>query len=312
MLRGTQTLRPGGSFNWVLRRYSLIDLTNLLMVGVLFLFYLFALQDLPNLLLAPFLYLFLILMVESTVFLRGRFRGRSLAAPLVFLLTVLFLFVAFESLALTLPYFNPQRYDWLMTAADHALFGFHPTIWLEGVIHPALTEGMYILYAFYFPMPVILLGWMLARRRYRAVSDGVFRYLLCYYGAYVVYFFVPVQGPRFHLANLQSVELTGWLLSDPIRGLIDLFEPNKLDAFPSLHAAILLVTLILAFRENKAMFRWFLGIGSGILVSLVYLRYHYFVDVVAGLAWGWVSWWLGGRLSNRYNSAMASHFGDEL
>ncbi|MDT8396331.1 MAG: phosphatase PAP2 family protein [bacterium] len=304
-------MRFSGSSNRGMARYSLIDLTNLLMAGFLLVFYFLALPRIPNPLQAPAWYLILVLLVESSVRVRERYDGRRLAPPLIFLLTVLFLFVAFESIALTLPHFNPRRYDWLMAAADHTLFGLHPTVWLEGFSSPVLTEALYILYAFYFPMPVILLGWMLARGRYRAVSDGVFRYLLCYYGAYVAYFLVPVQGPRFYLAHLQGDRLSGLFLSEPIRKLIDLLEPNKLDAFPSLHAAILLVTLMLAFRENRAMFRWFLGCGVGILVSLVYLRYHYVVDLIAGLVWAVAGWHLGGWIIRKCGAGLAPHFGEE-
>jgi len=289
--------------------YSLIDLTNLTMTGFLIFLYLLALPALPHPYLSLVLYMFLILLVGSTVLLREQYIGRRFTPLLIFTLTVLFLFTAFESLGLTLSYVNPRRYDWFMLAADHALFGVHPTLWLEPVIRPWATELMYLFYAFYFPMPVILLVWMLQKRRYQSVSDGIFRYLLCYYGAYAIYFLVPVRGPRFELTTLHEVPLRGLCLSEPIRRIIDFLEPNKLDAFPSLHAAILGVTVILAFRENRTLFMWFMGCGLGILVSLVYLRYHYVVDVIAGLIWAAASWYLGGWLAGRFGSGLAPHFG---
>jgi membrane-associated phospholipid phosphatase len=274
----------------------------------------FALLSLPHLAhpaAAWILYLFLILTVEAGVVARGRCRQSALLSSVLFCLTVLFLFAAFESLALTLPYFNSHRYDGLMAAADRSLLGVDPTLFLEKFTHPAITEVLYVLYAFYFPMPVILLVWMLRRGRLSAAADGTLRYLVCYYGAYIAYFFIPVRGPRFYLAHLQGEPLTGLLLSEPIRRLIDLLEPNKLDAFPSLHAAILLITLILAFRENRTMFRWFLALGAGIVVSLVYLRYHYLADVLAGLLWGAASWWLGGLAGRKFGPALAAHYGEE-
>ncbi len=310
MAREKRPVRPEGLPGRALRQHSPVDLLNLGMVGILFGFSLPALRK-PALLPAVIpLYLFLVALVESTVLLRksrGPIRGRRSA---IFLLTVLFLFTAFESLALTLPSFNPLRYDGVMAAADWALFGNHPTVFLERFAHPALTEILYVLYAFYFPMPVILLVWMLRKERLGAAADGTLRYLVCYYGAYMTYFFIPVRGPRFHLAHLQGEPLTGLLLSEPLRRFIDLLEPNKLDAFPSLHAAILLVTLLLAYRENRSLFRWFAVPGAGIFVSLVYLRYHYVVDVLAGLVWGWVSWRIGGWVTGRFGPGLAPHFGE--
>jgi membrane-associated phospholipid phosphatase len=289
---------------------SLIDLTNLTMAGFLILLYLLALPGLPHPYLSLALYMFLILLVGSTVLLREHFRGRRFTPLLIFTLTVLFLFIAFESLGLTLSHVNPRRYDWFMVAVDHALLGVHPTLWLEPFIRPWATELLYIFYALYFPLPVILLVWMLQKRRYQRVSDGIFRYLICYYGAYATYFLLPVRGPRFELTALHAVPLKGLYLSEPVRRIIDFLEPNKLDAFPSLHAAILGITVILAFRENRVLFRWFMGCGLGILVSLVYLRYHYVVDVIAGLIWAAVSWYFGGWVAGRFGAVLAPHFGE--
>jgi len=40
--------------------------------------------------------------------------------------------------------------------------------------------------------------------------------------------------------------------------------------------------LYYGFRLHRKTFRWLLPFGIGIIVSTVYLRYHYVVDVVAG------------------------------
>src|SRR5205085_1117485 len=77
--------------------------------------------------------------------------------------------------------------------------------------------------------------------------------LVCYYGAYACYFALPALGPRFHLPALAAPP-TGVVLAEPIRRLIDVLEPNKLDCFPSLHAAILFVTMAVARRETPPLF----------------------------------------------------------
>ena len=59
---------------------------------------------------------------------------------------------------------------------------------------------------------------------------------------------------------------------------------NKVDVFPSLHCAI--SAFILFFHRVHApnCFRWVLVPTIGLWVATIYLRYHYFVDVLAGFA----------------------------
>jgi membrane-associated phospholipid phosphatase len=62
-------------------------------------------------------------------------------------------------------------------------------------------------------------------------------------------------------------------------------------AFPSLHAAVSLLTCWYAWRYC----RWYLPIlvvvVTGLLVGTVYLRHHYVVDLIAGaMLVPWVLW----------------------
>jgi membrane-associated phospholipid phosphatase len=133
-------------------------------------------------------------------------------------------------------------------------------------------------------------------------------FFLCYYSAYVSYFFFPVEGPRLFLANLHTVKLVGIVFAEKIRNLIDFFEPNKLDCFPSLHSAILSVTMLVCHRHNRKMFWLFQPIAIGIMISLVYCRYHYVVDIVAGFVWAFPAFYGGIYLNNRLNKHFRFHF----
>jgi membrane-associated phospholipid phosphatase len=209
-----------------------------------------------------------------------------------------------------LPYFNSNQFDALMANVDLLMLGVHPTVWLESWTHPFLTEVLYIFYFFYFPMPLIIIGWMYKNGKVEDIERSFFIYCICYYGAYILYFLIPVQGPRFFMSALQSVSLDGYFLAEPIRELINVLEPNKLDAFPSLHAAILIVTMFITFRHNKTMFYYFIPVSVGITVSLVYLRYHYVIDVLAGFIWGGLSWTLADKIYKKNNHNFNFHFGN--
>ncbi len=292
------------------RRLSSIDGINLLFLAALFLILLVTLGKTPYgtilLLIYPGLFLFILYAAG----IRRRWRKDGMRRLAMGIYPILFLFGAFETFFMLLPYFNEAFYDGGMAWADHAVFGVHPTVWMEQWASPPLTDFMYLLYLFYFPMPLIPLLWLYRKRRFADLERSMFIYLAVYYSAYLVYFFVPVEGPRFYLEKLQQVPLDGIVFAAPIRGLIDVLEPNKSDCFPSLHAAITLVTLLAAFRIHRKMFYFLLPLCAGILLSLVYCRYHYVVDVVAGLAWAFTGWMVGGVIQDKVKVFFAPHFGN--
>ena len=292
----------------LLRKISILDFINLSFLLIVLLFYLASFHRTPYRWVLLFVYFVLFLLILLSGYLRYKFADKPWRRLTLLAILVLFLLGMFESFFMIIPYFREVRYDALMATIDLNILSVYPTVWAERWIHPFITEILYMLYAFYFPMPLIVIGWMIKRKKFQEVEQAVFVLALCYYAAYIIYFFVPVCGPRFYLADLQTLPLDGYLLAEPIRNIINILEPNKLDAFPSLHAAILLLTLLIARKYHRAMYLIFIPVAVGILVSLVYLRYHYVIDVLVGLLLAILSWILGNRLYEKYHKNFDFHF----
>lgn len=281
-------------------RVSVIDGLNLAFLGLVSAFA--ALSATPYAVPLALVYPALLLWLLLTI----RWHDRRLA---MFILPVVFLFAVFETLFMVVPYFSSWRADEFLARMDMALFGVNPTEWATRWATPWLTEVLYGCYLFYFAMPLILLGWMYARSMIPEIEEAFFVYLTCYYASYVLYFIFPAEGPRFYLAAAHPQPLPGLALTEPIRGLIDALEPNKLDAFPSLHAAILLTTLIFALRHNRRLLYWLLAPAIGTTISLVYCRYHYGVDVVVGFGMAALNYRLAKGVYVRIRPLFAAHFG---
>lgn len=94
----------------------------------------------------------------------------------------------------------------------------------------------------------------------------------------------PAIGPRFTMEHLHNSALEGLFITAPLQDLLNRLEGVKRDAFPSGHTAITLLVVYLAWRFEKRLFVVFLPVAGALLFSTVYLRYHYVVDVIAGLA----------------------------
>ena len=206
---------------------------------------------------------------------------------LLLIYPAIFLVIIFDSIHLVLPYINSNIYDKELYEIDRWLLGVNPTVWIERFINPYLTEFMYILYFFYFPMPLIILGYLYLKKMYKELDKSLVFLLITYYGAYLLYFLVPALGPRFYpeLVRQQTVSLDGLWLTDTIRDTISSLEHNKFDAFPSLHAAITLTTVIIIARYRKKWLWFFIPVSTGIFISLIYCRYHYFIDIIGGVVW---------------------------
>ncbi len=285
-----------------------IDVLNVVFVFIIFIFYLISLPHNPYGV-WPLVILFLSLaLVWLAVFLRKKLPPGNMKTPgqkigKVFLdfYPLIFMFVIFESFFMILPYFNPHDFDHELARMDFKMFGVYPTVWIEQWVRPWLTDLLYLVYFIYYPFPLFILVWLYKKKMFTELDRSIFLLLVVNYGAYIIYFFVPAMGPRFYepVMQLQSKTLNGVFLAVPIRNFIHFFEPNKFDAFPSLHTATTLTTLIIMARYNRKMFLIFIPLFAGILVAVIYCRFHYVVDVFAGILWTIVAVTTAGRFYDK-------------
>jgi len=175
----------------------------------------------------------------------------------------------------------PDRDCWLI-AADRFLFGTDPTIWLQRIVNPILTEAMQIIYATNYFLPAILVLALYLSRDRTAFQHSVWVLTLGYILSYLGYFIIPAIGPRLTLEH--AIPLQGVMLREKLAALNYALEAVPRDCFPSGHTELPLVTLWLAFRHRRPLARVYLPIVLLLICSTVYLRYHYVIDVLAGAA----------------------------
>ena len=285
-----------------LRYFSILDRLNSMFLLIMLVIYFFSLPFTPYKLGPLLVFALSAVSVWMSVYLRKKNLTTGIAKFFRLAYPLIYLFVIFESFFMILPFINPNRYDELLTNIDFSMFGVHPTVWIEQWNRAWLTDFFYLLYVFYFPMPLFILAWLYKQKRFVDLDKSIWIYMLTYYGAYLGYFLVPAAGPRFYepLMKLQQTGLDGLFLARPVRTVINFLEPNKLDAFPSLHAAISFTTLMLMGKYNKKMFWIFLPIITGIMISLVYCRYHYVIDMIAGIGWSVTTFVFGQLIYNKF------------
>ena len=212
--------------------------------------------------------------------------------------------VAFFNLRGVVAGINPRDYDLQLAAIDRWLFGgINPTQWMERFSRPWLDEYLQLAYVSYYFIPLVL-GLVLYRWADEPPGESFRRavlvLLLTFYLSYLGYLLVPAVGPRFTMPH--SKELNGLLLTPYLKRLINLLEPTHRDCFPSGHTAVSFAAFLLAFRHKRRLFWWLLPVVLSLIVSTVYHRYHYAVDVLAGMVLGLFAFLFGEWLFDHWES----------
>ena len=208
---------------------------------------------------------------------------------------IVFVIVTYELLGGLIPYVRPDVDD-LLIRIDLALFGVHPTVWLERFFVPWLADILALAYASYYFIPVVLIGILYFRGKEEEFSLTICTLVLGYYLSFVGYITMPSIGPRFTLASLQQVPIKGGVILNSVVNILNFLEGNPRDCFPSGHTQMVLISLWFAFKYKRPLFWIYLPICTALIFSTVYLRYHYVIDLAAGFTFAGITLLLGNRL----------------
>jgi membrane-associated phospholipid phosphatase len=192
--------------------------------------------------------------------------------------------------------------DDLLIAADRALFGVDVTVWFERFVTPFWNDFFAVAYTSYYFLALTLASLLWAFRRADA-HRFFFTVVLAYQVSYMGYFVIPGIGPRATLADRQTVSVHDTPISKAIDDTLNKLEHTKNDAFPSGHTMIAVVTLLVARKRLRTAFWFLLPVATSLVISTIYCRYHYAIDVIAGIALAAIVVPLGDRLYDRWMEA---------
>ena len=196
--------------------------------------------------------------------------------------------------------------DQALMGLDQRLFGFQTSLVLQRIISPGLTAWMTFAYFFHIiniPLVACFVYMRRDRARFREMMSGLM--VVSFFGL-LGYLLVPAIGPMYTLRDQYTV---------PLQQSVSMFSREvdfmdfariRRDVFPSLHVAISFVVWLYAYRNSKKLF-WILSpLILSLWVSTIYLRYHYLIDVVAGLILAPLSFLLANWLFQRFGEIPVS------
>jgi len=183
---------------------------------------------------------------------------------------------------------------------DQRLFGFQASVAIQRFITPSRTAWMEFSY-FYHVLHIPLVGCFVylcrPRSRFREMMSGL---MVVTFLGLVGYILVPAIGPLYTQQNLYTIPLRQPIsLFNQQLEFMDLARIHR-DVFPSMHVAISFLVWLYAFRNSRLLFFLLSPLVLSLWVSTIYLRYHYLVDVMAGLLLAPVSFLLANWLFERF------------
>jgi membrane-associated phospholipid phosphatase len=210
-------------------------------------------------------------------------------------------------------YLDPVMISW-----DQALLGCQPSVlFMDRLPYLLVSE---IFYAAYFSYYVMIVGVGLAlfiRNR-----QGFFHYVsvvsFLFYCCYLIYVFIPVIGPRVFYYEINDYRLPeefmrlagGSIYPENIKSgifhniiswIYQHFEAPGA-AMPSSHVAVALCTVWFSFKYLPRIRYPHLVVALLLCASTIYCRYHYAVDVAAGILTAGILVPIGNWLYQRFRS----------
>jgi membrane-associated phospholipid phosphatase len=192
--------------------------------------------------------------------------------------------------------------DDLMMALDIAIFGKTPYLWFMdwGLDSTLSVAVLGLFYSSYYFGPIAALGYAQLSGNdflFRLIRRGI---VIGLYGGYCFYILIPVAGPTSQAANLDG------LFFEKIPAFQSAYQNLRysFDCFPSLHTAIPWVIVLLCWQQLPAALKAVAVIFSiGCTLSTVGLRFHYGIDVIAGMAWAMSTAFLARKSMRHYQLA---------
>lgn len=205
--------------------------------------------------------------------------------------------ISFYAMGAAVPLLGIPPADPLLLGWDRALLGTTPAAAWEPWLRPWAEDVAMAGYLFFFYYLIAGPGFYCVRdlRLFRQCIVGLFTM----YGlAFMGYTVLPAGGPW--RAMTFATPLHGPWLLDWTLGPVNAGS-NAVDVFPCVHVAATLYLLLFDWQHARRRFWWYLLPCVVLWFATVYLRFHYFVDLLGGVAVALAGWWM----ANQYATATA-------
>jgi len=165
-----------------------------------------------------------------------------------------------------------------------------PDRWFSELMH----FGYFSYYLMTFGIP--LLFYIKKRNEFpRIMFMTIFSF--CLY--YILFFLFPTVGPQFHFPKELQVVPEGYFFQQFMDFIIKTAE-TETGAFPSSHVGLAIIFIILTAKHFKKVLWILIPVTILLLLSTVYIKAHYGIDIIAGIFSGGLFYIISNVLYQRF------------
>lgn len=179
--------------------------------------------------------------------------------------------------ALRLPLHSAQLLAW-----DTWLLGATPAVAWQRTLLPWMVEVLsaaYLSYQVYVHW-AFLSAWYLSTEQRREFMRCVFTTFIV---GFTVYFLFPAATPAAAFPELFAAPVQGGVVTS-FNEMLNARIAARYDAFPSMHVLVTITLLAWDFQNHRVRF-WIMLLPALLMAAgTLYLRLHYFTDLVASVA----------------------------
>ncbi|MFQ5603216.1 MAG: phosphatase PAP2 family protein [bacterium] len=285
-------------------RLRLMDFATFAYIGLVALLLIFFHEGVQH---WPWLVLLHVVIIGALMLFINYVEKKSFSKVLIFFRDAypFFLYIfMFEELHLIANILFPFWLEGKLIQWDLFLFGQYPTVWVQSLFRPWLTEYMAFSYwSYYVIFPTV--GVVLYLRKNKALYHSyAFHLSFTFYLCYFLYLFLSARGPHETLAHLHLVRTTAGFFDNLVLTIQGQASVSGA-AFPSSHVAAVWVAWIFVFKYKRTAGWILLPLVISLSISVVYMQYHYAVDSIAGILLVLMTYPLARILEKKFPKKMA-------
>lgn len=165
---------------------------------------------------------------------------------------------------------------------DQFIFGFQPSLVFSEVFSSKLFSEL--MYFGYFSFYLLIISFVvIAYYKLKEEStELIFKFSAAMLLFYLFFGIFPAAGPQFYLSSPEK-DLPIAFVFDKIMHFIQANAEQPTAAFPSSHVGISIIILLLLRKRVPLFFKISIPFVIILILSTVYIKAHYAIDVIGGI-----------------------------
>lgn len=224
----------------------------------------------------------------GVLFLIGKFK--SIFFLILMQWVPLFLILYFYQVAgvLSRAFYNRTFDDNIISIENRLCRGKPPFIWLSEVLDNYwFSEFLHGCYFFFIPLLYSFPLYFYLKQDLHNFYLCSFSILLLLFINFLIHCLIPVISPRTIFEKIKKPLSDGFVYRCT-HWVVELGSATG-TGFPSTHVAIGTLCLLIAYHVSMLFFFLLLPFCFGLILSTVYGRFHYVIDVLAGMFFAFIS-----------------------